>query len=308
MNPGQNYITANDVANYVVCPEAWRLKLSKIQYNSDNQIKKELGKQERLQWSNKALLYQRVRTYAKLSLILLFILTSLVFILEKSRSKFLYTIISKYKLKYGIPDESTNNPFLSYGLPEELVGFILILGLIIFMWDFFERRKNSLSKEVGLKTKQNTLAIKGSEENPTQELISKEFNLSSIPDAIIRDKGSMIAVDYHPFAKKIKDRHVAQLLVHLKLIELATKKRPEYGIIILGKDKREVKLINSEEKQKWLQSLLDEMNSILKDGVPAVAQPSFYKCKSCDVNSFCAFSAFKLKDGEYNTNDEEKEE
>ena len=60
----------------------------------------------------------------------------------------------------------------------------------------------------------------------------------------------------------------------------------------MGQKGRIVKVKNTPEKQRWLETLLDEMNSIL-DGVPAVAAPSFKKCKVCDVKNRCKFSAVK---------------
>ncbi len=281
MNHGQNYITASDVANYVVCPEAWRLKYFKNTQGEQLEDRRLLAQEKRKQWGLKTQLYQSLRSHTKVSLVLLFILTFVVFLLEVSRNKFLYNLTSKYRTQYEIP--------------SEIMAIILILGLIIFMWDLFERRKNKAAKEVGLQKTHNTISIKGSEDSPTQELFSEKLKLRSKPDAIIKEKNMLIPVDYHPFAKKVKDRHVAQILIHLYLIEENMNIKPEYGVIILGKEKREVKLKNTEEKQKWLQSLIAEMRSI-QTGVPAVPLPAFYKCKSCDVQSICNYSAYKTKE------------
>jgi CRISPR/Cas system-associated exonuclease Cas4 (RecB family) len=60
----------------------------------------------------------------------------------------------------------------------------------------------------------------------------------------------------------------------------------------MGPEQRSIRIKNTDEKQRWLDSLLDEMRSIL-DGVPAVPTPAFYKCKRCDVRDICAFSAYK---------------
>lgn len=295
MNDGQNFITASDVANYVVCPEAWRLKNTNAAGSSKEGDKRLQGREQRKQWGIKTQLYQNLRSYSKISLILLFILTLVVFIFEGSRVKFLDNLIAKYKIQHEINDESFRYSLITKGIPEEIIAFILILGLIIFMWDLFDRRKNKLAKEVGLKKTHNTISVKGSESSPTQELLSEKLKLSSKPDAVIKERNMMIPVDYHPFAKKVKDRHVAQLLVHLFLIKENTNISPEYGIIILGKERREVKLKNTEEKQKWLLSIIDEMRSI-ESGIPAIPLPSFYKCKSCDVQNICTHSVYRVKD------------
>jgi CRISPR/Cas system-associated exonuclease Cas4 (RecB family) len=83
-------------------------------------------------------------------------------------------------------------------------------------------------------------------------------------------------------------------MVHLRLLEETYGDRAPFGIMILGSEKRQVKIQNTDDKQRWLDTLLDEMNSV-KNGVPAVPAPSFYKCKRCEVRQKCEHSAFKDK-------------
>ncbi len=173
-------------------------------------------------------------------------------------------------------------------VPLEILLLLLLLGLIIFMWDFFERRSRSLKKGSGIAEKTVVVSVRGSTDLPQREFYSATLGLSSKPDAIIKEEGFIIPVDIKPMAKKVRDRHVVAMLVHLKLIEEIEGIRPPYGVIIMGKEKRSVRIKNTEDKQRWVDSLLDEMRSIM-DGVPAVPAPAPFKCKNCDVREICTF-------------------
>ena len=123
----------------------------------------------------------------------------------------------------------------------------------------------------------------------------RRVGLSGRPDALIKDDGAVIPVSIKPMSKKVRDRHVIELIAHLRLVEEDEGVRPPYGILLMGKGARKVKIRNTEEKQRWLESLIDEMNSII-GGVPAVPAPALYKCKHCDVNRICKHSAYTAAD------------
>ena len=177
-------------------------------------------------------------------------------------------------------------------IPPELLFLLLIVGIIIFLWDMFERRSSNIRKSGGLDEKSEVISIRGSSQLPAKEYTSFESGLTSMPDALSKEGGFIIPVSIKPMSKKVRDRHVVELLVHLKLIEEKEGKRPPYGILVLGPEGRSVKIKNSDDKQRWLESLLDEMRSII-DGVPAVPKPALYKCKSCDVRMHCNYSEYK---------------
>ncbi len=127
---------------------------------------------------------------------------------------------------------------------------------------------------------------------PGKSYASAELGLRGKPDAVIREKNQIIPVDIHPLANKIRDRHVVQMLAHLRLMEENEGVRPEHGILLMGKNQRKVLLKNTPEKQRWLETLIDEMHSIM-DGIPAVPSPTPQKCRACDVRGICEFSLAK---------------
>lgn len=177
-------------------------------------------------------------------------------------------------------------------IPIEILVILLILGVIIFVWDILMRQSAQIKTDGGLGEKSQLVAVVGSTRIPGRVYSSIKLGLSSQPHSLIKEEGFLIPVDVVPSSKKVKDRHVVQMLVHMKLVEEIEGKKPPYGILILGKDQRSVKIKNTEEKQNWLDDILGEMRSILQ-GVPAVAKPSYYKCKGCDVRSFCQQTTFK---------------
>lgn len=279
----KSWITAADVANYVVCPEAWRLKLDGQRERPESERSAQI-QEIRAAWARDQDLSSRLATYAKVAYVLLVLLTMLVFYLESRRSEYVHAILSQS---------------LSSGeVPKEILSLLLTLGLVIFMWDLFERRSRSLRKSSGLDEKTEAVAVKGSSERPGRSFSSSELGLKSKPGALVQEDGVLVPVDIHPLTNKIRDRHIVQLLVHLRLVEAEEGKRPEHGILLMGKGQRKVLVRNTPEKQRWLETLIDEMRSI-QDGVPAVASPVTYKCKTCDVRRLCRFSAWK--DGRTNS-------
>lgn len=177
-------------------------------------------------------------------------------------------------------------------IPVEILLLLLLLGLIIFMWDLFDRRSVSFRKTSGLDDKSELISLRGGEFLPGKDLYSATLGLSSKPDALIKEDGFVIPVDIKPLSNKVRDRHIVAMMINLLLIEESAGVRPPYGILLLGKDKRRVKIKNSEEKQRWVAALLDEMRSIA-GGVPAIPAPAPYKCRHCDVRDGCEHSLAK---------------
>jgi hypothetical protein len=75
-------LTAQEIANYVVCPEAWRLK-----YLAGNQLRPPApsseGRRLRLAWIEDQDLSEKLRFYAKVAYALLVILVFGAFLLEQ---------------------------------------------------------------------------------------------------------------------------------------------------------------------------------------------------------------------------------
>jgi len=269
--------SALDLADYVVCPEAWRLKRFTAGNRKEN-IRQHESQEIRADWARKQDLSAVLKGCARIAYALLVLLTVIAFILESNRAHYIRSL-----LKVAPRDDS------SFTVPAEMLLLILVLGLIIFLWDFFERKNKHLRETSGMHQSAEAVAVKGSAQTPGTILHSQRLGLKSKPDAIIREAGNITPVDIHPLANKIRDRHVVQMLVHLRLIEDSEGRRPEHGVLLMGKTQRRVILRNTPEKQRWLETLIDEMRSIV-DGVPAMASPSPAKCNACDVREKCQFS------------------
>ncbi len=175
-------------------------------------------------------------------------------------------------------------------VPTEIALLILVLGVIIFIWDLLERRRESLQKGGGLDKSSELISLRGSDNLPPKEYFSKSLGLSSRPDALLKEDGAIIPVDHKPLSNKVRDRHVIAMLLHMKLIEEIEGIRPPYGILLMGKKRRSTRIKNTEEKMRWLDAVIDEMRSIA-DGIPAIPSPSAAKCRNCDVRKECDHSA-----------------
>ena len=177
-------------------------------------------------------------------------------------------------------------------VPAELLALMLLVYLIIILWDLFEKKRTRIQEDTGLSSKATMVALQGSNILPSKTFISEELGLSSTPDGLLQENGFLIPIDIKPLSKKIQDRHVTEMMVHLRLIEENTGKVPPYGILLMGPEKRRVEIKNLPDKQRHLETIIDEMHSIL-NGVPAIPKPTYYKCKNCEVNNICKHSAYK---------------
>jgi len=166
-----------------------------------------------------------------------------------------------------------------------LVMLVIVAGIVVDAMTTSARKRRERS---GLTNTSSALSIDGSAILPSKEFISDKLGLAGRPDALIMENGLVIPVEIKPLAKKIRDRHVAQLLVYLRLVEEAEGTRPPYGYLIVGANCRRVKIENSEQRQAWLQKHLDQMHAIV-EGAPTVATPQREKCRRCDVRESCVF-------------------
>ena len=273
----KDWITASDLANYVVCPEAWRLKWSGAGERQENERTAE-SQEKRAEWVQKQDLSSALRKYSRVTYVMLFLLAILVFVLEVHRGDYLKNVS---RANQGGSDQ--------FNVPTEIAMLMLLLGVVIFLWDLFERRRRKISTETGTKEASEAIAVKGSSTLPAKLYSAESIGLRGKPDAVFRENGQIIPMSIHPLTSKIRDRHVVQMLAYLRLVEEAENIRPDYGVLLMGKGQRRVQLKNAPEKQVWLDTLIDEMRSIM-DGVPAIPAPSPPKCRTCDVRDICTFS------------------
>ena len=276
-------LSAAEISNYVVCPEAWRLKYienARYEHGEGTEESKEL----REEWVRTHDLSSELREYAKIAYLLLLILTVFVFAWDQVK-KFESQVPEGEKKLLHIIDSAKQ------AIPLEILGLFLVLGILIFVWDLLDRKRKSLRDSAGIDEKTDVIAVRGSSELPGKRYHSAELKLSSRPDALLVEGGIVIPADRKPMTNKVRDRHVIQILVHCRLVENHEGKRPPYGVLFMGKNVRTVRIKNTEEKQLWLDSVLAEMRSIL-GGVPAVPAPSKMKCKYCDVRQSCDHSRY----------------
>ena len=121
----------------------------------------------------------------------------------------------------------------------------------------------------------------------TKEYISETQLLSSHPDALLIEGGYVIPVERNPFANKIRDRFVVELLINMRLIAEFEGKRPPYGYLILGKNARRVKIINTQKRQDWLDNYLYQIRKVIAKEGRVKATPDLKKCARCLVKDHC---------------------
>ncbi len=173
-------------------------------------------------------------------------------------------------------------------LDTELVLLAVLIVCTIIVLDSVSLFAKKQKQEAGIQGKQFTFSIEGSKTLPVKKYISDIQRLSGRPDALIIEKGEIIPVERKPLGRKIRDRYVAQLLVYMRLVEEFEGKKPPYGYLVLGKKCRQVKIYNTDERQEWLQKILDDMHKALDEGEEkAVAAPHPQKCKKCKVRRHC---------------------
>jgi CRISPR-associated protein Cas4 len=173
-------------------------------------------------------------------------------------------------------------------IPTDLILLAVIVVAAIIMIDAFQSVIAVKGQEAGLGTKSKPIAIDGSEVTTAKQYISESQGLAGRPDALISEDGFIIPVERKPFAKKIRDRYVAQILVYLRLVEEFEGKKPPYGYLVLGPKCKQVKIENTEARQQWLTKILEEMRTTLATN-EAKPAPSPRKCPKCEVNKFCKF-------------------
>ncbi|MGI6524763.1 MAG: CRISPR-associated protein Cas4 [Bdellovibrionota bacterium] len=172
---------------------------------------------------------------------------------------------------------------------------VILLSCIVIVLDAISMAAKKKRQETGLPQQELKESLKptGSDSLKPRSYVSDMQLLSGKPDALISENGYIIPIEHKPLGKKIRDRYVAQLLVHMRLVEEFEGKRPPYGYLIIGQNRRRVKIQNTPEKQAWLQGIIDEMQNILQKKSKAIATPQPQKCKKCPVRISCSVYSHK---------------
>lgn len=178
-------------------------------------------------------------------------------------------------------------------LDTQLILLVVLCAIALMVWDSLDLGSKKKAKESGVQPSTQTVSIDGSKTLPVRNYVSEIQGLAGKPDALIVEDGFIIPIERKPLARKIRDRYVAQLLVYMRLVEEFEGKRPPYGYLILGSNCRRFKIMNSPDRQAWLDKSLNEMRAIL-EGKPAIASPHPKKCSRCDVSKACAFKMIQI--------------
>lgn len=303
MRTNLHQFSAQELANYVVCPRAWHMKRTKLYQSVSTDVDRvEEGKKLRSEWAERQELSVRLNRYAKAIYLLLLVLVTVLLMFEARntsiRLKQNQQTQSSLEQPGQIPsdtitesEQSESSGDRAAKIPQEIWLLLLMLGAIIIVWDLIQRRTEVVESKTGLKN-DTAVAIKGSNSKPSRTFSSVNLGLNSQPDALLQERETLIPVDRYPMSKRIRDRHVVRLICHLALIEEETGNKPDYGILIMGKEARSVKIRFTEEKLKWLVDLIAEMREIL-GGKNSEAKPSRFKCQNCDFRDSCEASYFR---------------
>lgn len=171
---------------------------------------------------------------------------------------------------------------------DEHVFFVTLVVCAIIVLDDVLRVLKKNEAESGLSaSKALHLRVDGSKRHASKTYISEVQGLSGRPDAVLLENGYFIPVERKTGGNKVRDRHIAQLLVYMRLVEEFEGKRPPYGYLILGRNARKVKIFNTEERQKWLTDILDQMRSVMAGKSPPTPKPHPQKCSRCKVAEYC---------------------
>ncbi len=167
-----------------------------------------------------------------------------------------------------------------------LLAILLVATVIVL--DAVSKFAREERKKAGFDDKRSSAALREPGALTLKRYMSDIQRLAGTPDALISEGGYIIPVERKPLGKKVRDRYVAQLLVYMRLVEEFEGKKPPYGYLVLGSNSRRVKIYNTEERQAWLQQIIDEMHEILEGKSCAIPKPDSHKCKKCSVRHSCS--------------------
>jgi CRISPR-associated protein Cas4 len=267
-NPEGGYIiAAGEVGAFSVCPQAWHLSCNTKKREQNPNAQSALGQALHRDWSR---VFEESLTFAVWVryLAVLVCLLLLVFMIVSSAKAPITEIFQLSLWNRGLQ-------------------MLLLLGVALWLMRVFGHEQKKRHSGSGFALSEVTVAIDGGVLLPEREYISTAQGLAGKPDALVREDGVVIPVERKPLAKKLRDRYIAQLLVYMRLVEEFEGEKPPHGYLLLGPNCRRIKVVNSESKQQWVESLLAEMRNVL-DGAEPRPTPHPKKCAGCEVRDRCS--------------------
>jgi CRISPR-associated protein Cas4 len=178
----------------------------------------------------------------------------------------------------------------AFAVDQGLLVLAFTLVFVAIVVDALIGHIQRTRRATGITRKMVVKAVDGGKFALEREYVSSSLGLAGRPDAIVVENGIHIPIERKSFGKKPRDKDIAQLLVYLRLVEEAEGVRPPHGYIILGPQAKRFKVLNTPEKQAWLEDILKEMRAAIA-GQGCKATPHPRKCSGCALRMSCEFKA-----------------
>ena len=104
-------------------------------------------------------------------------------------------------------------------LDTDFILLAILITCTIILYDLFHAVSRKKLNEAGIQKEAVTQRVDGSKTLPVADYVSDVQGLAGRPDAVIIENGFTIPVKRKPLPRKLRDRHVAQLLVYMRFVE-----------------------------------------------------------------------------------------
>ncbi len=162
---------------------------------------------------------------------------------------------------------------------------ILVIGLImIFLSIKIRKDSNKIRKKYNIEKGD----IKYSDLNkPAKAFFSKKYRIAGKPDYIVKDKKSIIPVEFKSgFYDKPQDHHIFQLAAYCHLIEENYQKFVPYGIVKFG-DNSSFKVDFNPKIRYELEQTIEDMREMIKTKKVFRNHDDPRRCLKCSLKNIC---------------------
>jgi len=117
-------------------------------------------------------------------------------------------------------------------------------------------------------------------------LTSFRLGLTGRPDRLIKTEGT-IRIEEWKSSRQLRPHHRAQMGVYFLLIEEQLRRRPAYGVLVLGDGTRH-RIDNTEELRAWVLELAARIRAARVEVMrPIPVHPHPGQCRACAMRSHC---------------------